>query len=140
MSARSKARKRALDIIFEADAKSVPILTVLGEHQRRRVAEGENDLNPYSVELVEGVAENSESIDQLITLHSTGWSLERMPTVDRAILRIATYELMFNQNIPDPVVVSQAVELAKELSTDDSSSFVHGVLGAISRGSVTSQD
>jgi len=140
MSARSKARKRALDIVFEADAKSVPILAVLGEHQRRRTAEGESELNPYSVELVEGVSENSDNIDQLIESHSTGWSLARMPTVDRAILRIATYELIFNENIPDPVVVSQAVELAKDLSTDDSGAFVHGVLGAISRASVTSQD
>ena len=137
MSARSKARKRALDVVFEADAKGVPILMVLGEHQRRRISEGHNDLNPYSVELAEGVSENLEKIDFLIRDHSTGWSLERMPTVDRAILRIATYELIFGHSVPDPVVVSQAVELAKDLSTDESGAFVHGVLGAISRGNVT---
>lgn len=137
MSARSKARKRALDVVFEADAKGVPILMVLGEHQRRRISEGHNDLNPYSVELAEGVSENLEKIDFLIRDHSTGWSLERMPTVDRAILRIATYELIFGDSVPDPVVVSQAVELAKDLSTDESGAFVHGVLGAISRGNVT---
>jgi N utilization substance protein B len=137
MGARSKARKRALDIVFEADAKGVPILMVLGEHQRRRVSEGESDLNTYSVELAEGVAANMESIDRLISEHSTGWSLERMPTVDRAILRVATFELVFGDSVPDPVVVSQAIELAKDLSTDDSGAFVHGVLGAISRSHVS---
>jgi N utilization substance protein B len=137
MGARSKARKRALDIVFEADAKGVPILMVLGEHQRRRVSEGESDLNTYSVELAEGVAANMESIDRLISEHSTGWSLERMPTVDRAILRVATFELVYGDSVPDPVVVSQAIELAKDLSTDDSGAFVHGVLGAISRSHVS---
>jgi len=137
MGARSKARKRALDIVFEADAKGVPILMVLGEHQRRRVSEGESDLNTYSVELAEGVAANMESIDRLISDHSTGWSLERMPTVDRAILRVATFELVYGDSVPDPVVVSQAIELAKDLSTDDSGAFVHGVLGAISRSHVS---
>lgn len=136
MGARSKARKRALDIVFEADAKGVPILMVLGEHQRRRASEGESDLNTYSVELAEGVAANMETIDRLISDHSTGWSLERMPTVDRAILRVATFELVFGDSVPDPVVISQAIELAKDLSTDDSGAFVHGVLGAISRSHV----
>lgn len=137
MSARSKARKRALDIVFEADAKDVPILMVLGEHQRRRVSDGESSLNAYSVELVEGISANKEDIDRLINEHSTGWSLQRMPTVDRAILRVATFELVYGNSVPDPVVVSQAIELAKDLSTDDSGSFVHGVLGAISRSRVS---
>jgi transcription antitermination protein NusB len=136
MSARSKARKRALDIVFEADAKGVPILMVLGEHQRRRAADGDTDLNPYSVEVVEGVSINREHIDQLISENSTGWSLDRMPTVDRAILRVATFELVYGDSVPDSVVISQAIELAKELSTDDSGSFVHGVLGAISRAQI----
>lgn len=136
MSARSKARKRALDIVFEADAKGVPILMVLGEYQRRRVSDGESDLNAYTIELVNGISANEESIDRLIREYSTGWSLERMPTVDRAILRVATYELIFGDSVPDAVVVSQAIELAKELSTDDSGAFVHGVLGAISRSQI----
>ncbi len=136
MSARSKARKRALDIVFESDAKKVPILMVLGEHQRRRASEGESELNPYTVEVVEGVAANLEGIDRLITENSTGWSLERMPTVDRAILRVATYELVYGDSVPDPVVISQGIELAKQLSTNDSGSFVHGVLGAISRAQI----
>lgn len=133
MSARGKARKRALDIVFEADAKQIPIISVVGEHQRRRVADGQGELNPYSVEIAEGVAKNQESIDALISEFSTGWTIERMPTVDRAILRVAIYELIYNTEIPDAVVISQAVELAKELSTEESGSFVHGVLGAVSR-------
>lgn len=133
MTARGKARKRALDIVFEADAKQIPISSVVGEHQRRRVADGQGELNPYSVEIAEGVAKNQENIDALISEFSTGWTIERMPTVDRAILRVAIYELIYNTEIPDAVVISQAVELAKELSTEESGSFVHGVLGAVSR-------
>lgn len=133
MTARGKARKRALDIVFEADAKQIPISSVVGEHQRRRIADGQGELNPYSVEVAEGVAKNQESIDALISEFSTGWTIERMPTVDRAILRVAIYELIYNTEIPDAVVISQAVELAKELSTEESGSFVHGVLGAVSR-------
>jgi len=137
MSARGKARKRALDIVFEADAKSVPIVMVLGEHQRRREADGDGALNEYAVVIAQGVADHLDEIDALITKNSTSWTLDRMPTVDRAILRVATFELLFNDSVPDAVVVSQAVELAKELSTDESASFVHGVLGAISRASIS---
>jgi N utilization substance protein B len=137
MSARGKARKRALDIVFEADAKSVPIIMVLGEHQRRREADGDGALNEYAVVIAQGVADHLDEIDALITKNSTSWTLDRMPTVDRAILRVATFELLFSDSVPDPVAVSQAVELAKELSTDESASFVHGVLGAISRTSIT---
>jgi len=137
MSARGKARKRALDIVFEADAKSVPIIMVLGEHQRRRETDGDGALNEYAVVIAQGVADHLDEIDALITKNSTSWTLDRMPTVDRAILRVATFELLFSDSVPDPVAVSQAVELAKELSTDESASFVHGVLGAISRTSIT---
>jgi len=137
MSARGKARKRALDIVFEADAKSVPIIMVLGEHQRRREADGDGALNEYAVVIAQGVADHLDEIDALITKNSTSWTLDRMPTVDRAILRVATFELLFSDSVPDPVAVSQAVEMAKELSTDESASFVHGVLGAISRTSIT---
>lgn len=133
MSARGKARKRALDIIFEAESKEVPILMVLGEHVRRRESEGDPELNTYAVELVNFIASNQSQIDSEITANSQGWSLERMPDVDRAILRVSVAELLFMPETPHAVVVSQAVELAQSLSTDDSSSFVHGVLGAVSR-------
>ncbi len=133
MSARGKARKRALDIIFEAESKAVPILMVLGEHVRRRESDGDPDLNPYAVELVNLIASHQPQIDAEITANSQGWSLERMPDVDRAILRLSVAELLFMSETPHAVVVSQAVELAQSLSTDDSGSFVHGVLGAVSR-------
>ena len=133
MSARGKARKRALDIIFEAESKQVPILMVLGEHVRRRESEGDPELNAYCVELVNFIAANQSQIDSEITSNSQGWSLERMPDVDRAILRVSVAELLFMPDTPHAVVVSQAVELAQSLSTDDSGSFVHGVLGAVSR-------
>ena len=133
MSARGKARKRALDIIFEAESKDVPIAMILGEHVRRRESEGDPDLNPYAVELVRLVASYQEQVDVEITTNSQGWTLERMPDVDRAILRLSVAELMFMTDTPHAVVVSQAVELAQNLSTDESGSFVHGVLGAVSR-------
>ena len=133
MSDRGKARKRALDIIFEAESKDVPIAMILGEHVRRRESEGDPDLNPYAVELVRLVASFQEQIDVEITTNSQGWTLERMPDVDRAILRLSVAELMFMTDTPHAVVVSQAVELAQNLSTDESGSFVHGVLGAVSR-------
>lgn len=133
MSARGKARKRALDIIFEAESKQVPILMVLGEHVRRRESEGDPELNAYAVDLVNLIASHQSQIDGEITSNSQGWSLERMPDVDRAILRVSVAELLFMPDTPHAVVVSQAVELAQSLSTDDSGSFVHGVLGAISR-------
>jgi N utilization substance protein B len=133
MSARGKARKRALDIIFEAESKEVPILMVLGEHVRRRESEGDPELNTYAVELVNFIAANQSQIDGEITSNSQGWSLDRMPDVDRAILRVSVAELLFMPDTPHAVVVSQAVELAQSLSTDDSGSFVHGVLGAVSR-------
>lgn len=133
MSARGKARKRALDIIFEAESKEVPILMVLGEHVRRRESDGDPELNTYAIELVNFIASNHVQIDDEITANSQGWSLERMPDVDRAILRLSVAELLFMPETPHAVVVSQAVELAQSLSTDDSGSFVHGVLGAVSR-------
>ena len=133
MSPRGKARKRALDIIFEAESKDVPIAMILGEHVRRRESDGDPDLNPYAVELVRLVASFQEQIDVEITTNSQGWTLERMPDVDRAILRLSVAELMFMTDTPHAVVVSQAVELAQNLSTDESGSFVHGVLGAVSR-------
>jgi transcription antitermination protein NusB len=133
VSARGKARKRALDIIFEAESKEVPIPMILGEHTRRRESDGDPDLNPYAIELVNAVALHHAQIDAEIAAHSQGWTLDRMPDVDRSILRLSVAELLFMSEVPHAVVVSQAVELAQSLSTDESGSFVHGVLGAVSR-------
>lgn len=134
MSARSKARKRALDILFEADAKGIPISSVLADTIRRRAAAGEPALNPYCIELVEGVAANVDSVDAQVQANLDSWDLARLPSVDRGVLRIGAFELMHRDDVPDAVVISEAVELATSLSTDESPSFVNGVLGNIARG------
>ena len=131
MSARSKARKRALDVLFEADAKDVPPASVLAETIRRRAADGDPDLNPYTIELVEGVIANRTAVDATLTASLEDWTLERLPAVDREVLRLGAYELLFCGDVPDAVAISEAVELARSLSTDESPAFVNGVLGAL---------
>jgi transcription antitermination protein NusB len=127
MAARSKARKRAVDVLYEADLRGSDPLAVL----RDRVADGNPPVPEHAVRLVEGVVEQQPRIDELIEQHTRGWSLERLPDVDRAILRMAVYELLWVDDVPDPVAIDEAVELAKALSTDDSPAYVNGVLGAI---------
>ena len=133
MSARSKARKRALDILFEADSKSIPIASVLADTVRRREASKEPALNPHTVALVEGVVAHQAAIDAAIEAVAEGWSLARMPAVDRAILRIGTYEVLFLGDVPTGVAISEAVDLASSLSTDESPAFVNGVLSGVAR-------
>lgn len=129
MGARTKARKRAVDVLFEADQRGLDVIEVLA----RRVAEPgtEAALPQYAVELVEGVAERRERIDEILATHSHGWTVERMPAVDRALLRVGTWEVLYNDDVPDAVAVSEAVELAGSLSTDDSPAFVNGLLGRV---------
>ena len=114
MAARSKARKRALDVLFEADQRGAPVLDVL----RDRIAEPgtEAALPQYSVDLVEGVLEHRERIDEALSTYSQGWTLERMPAVARAILRLGAFEVLFADDVPDAVAVDEAVELARALS------------------------
>ena len=127
MPARSKARKRALDILFEAEARSEPLLGLLAE----RIAAADPPVPDYAAELVRGVHEHAALIDDLLTTHSQGWALERMPAVDRNILRIGVYELLWQNQVPDAVAISEAVTLAADLSTDDSPAFVTGLLGRL---------
>ncbi len=128
MAARSKARKRAVDILYEADLRDRDRIELL----RERVADTTTPpVNDHTVRLVEGVAGNATRIDELISRHAHGWSLERLPDVDRAILRMAVYELLWVDDVPDAVVLDEAVSLARELSTDDSPAYVNGVLGAV---------
>jgi N utilization substance protein B len=127
MAARSKARKRALDILFEAELRGLPTLQLLSERQSL----GDVPVQPYAAELVRGVATHSERIDELISWNLVDWTLERMPAVDRNILRIGVYELLWASDVPDGVAISEAVALAQDLSTDNSSSFVNGVLARI---------
>jgi N utilization substance protein B len=127
VAARSKARKRALDILFEAELRGLPTLQLLSERQ----SVGDVPVQPYAAELVRGVATHSERIDELISWNLVDWTLERMPAVDRNILRIGVYELLWADGVPDGVAISEAVALAQDLSTDNSASFVNGVLARI---------
>ena len=118
MSARSKARKRALDILYESDMRELQPLDVLATQTDRRATEGEPELNSYVTELVEGVIAHQERIDELLSTYSMGWSLERMPAVDRSILRLSTYEVLYRDDIPVTVAISVDVAVAQDLSTD----------------------
>ncbi|GAA5229660.1 transcription antitermination factor NusB [Arthrobacter cryoconiti] len=126
-SARSKARRRALDILFESEQRNVTAFSALTARREKT----DQIINPYTVELVEGVTSMQEVIDEHLQTYSQGWTLERMPAVDRIILRLGAWELLFNDDVPDAVAVSEAVELAKVLSTDESPQFVNGLLGRL---------
>jgi N utilization substance protein B len=129
MSARSKARKRALDILYEADVRGIDALTTLAE----RVALADPPVNEYTIELIEGIASCRSRIDEILSEYAEGWSLERMPDVDRAVLRLGVYEVLWRADVPDAVAIDEAVELAKSLSTDESPRFVNGILARVLR-------
>lgn len=127
MPARSKARKRALDVLFEAELRSEPVLDVLAE----RAADETPPLPAYAVGLVRGVYAHRDRIDELLSSHAHGWALDRMPAVDRNVLRIGTFELLWADDVPDPVAISEAVQLARDLSTEGSPAFVNGLLARL---------
>lgn len=129
MSARSKARKRALDVLYESELRDVDPVTTLAE----RIKLAEPPVNDYTIELVEGVHGHQQRIDEILAEYAEGWSVERMPDVDRAVLRLGVYELLWRPDVPDAVAIDEAVELAKSLSTDESPKFVNGVLGRVLR-------
>jgi N utilization substance protein B len=135
MAARSKARKRALDVIFEGEVRGLTPDGTLAQ----RLDVPDRPLNDYTVELVRGVAAHLTELDETIAAHAEGWTLARMPSVDRNVLRLATFEILHVDDVPDAVAVSEALELVRELSTDESPAFVNGVLGAIVRhkGTIT---
>lgn len=126
MSARRKARKRALDFLYEADIRNGNAIDLLGTR-------GESDLSQsdYVMELLVGVSNNKEKIDELITTYAQGWDMDRMPAIDRNILRIALFEILFKNDLDDQIAASEAVEIASELSTEDSAKYINGVLGRI---------
>ncbi|WP_309069996.1 transcription antitermination factor NusB [Arthrobacter sp.] len=127
MSARSKARRRALDILFEAEQRSVsPIEALQGRREKTDTV-----INEYSVEIIEGVMAHGTQIDEFLSTYSQGWTLDRMPAVDRMILRVGSWELLYNEDVPDTVAVSEAVQLATMLSTDESPAFINGLLGRL---------
>ncbi len=130
MPARSRARKRALDILFEAEQRGVDPVALAGERLAGAAVTGV-PVPEFAVQLVEGVAAHRERIDEILSTYSQGWSLGRMPAVDRTVLRMATYELLYDDDVPDAVVLDEAVGLVKALSTDDSPAFVNGLLGRL---------
>ena len=126
MSARSKARKRALDILFESDIRKNSATELLTLRPPEDLSQGE-----YYAKIVSGVVANQEKIDELIVTYAQGWDMDRMPAIDRNILRIAIFEILWESDVDDSVAASQAVELATDLSTMDSASYINGVLGRI---------
>lgn len=130
MPARRRARKRALDVLYEADLRGVPVLQTLDAYVGRLESPKPEHL-PYAISLVRGVNEHLGRIDETLSTYAEGWTLDRMPVVDRNLARIAVYELFYVDEIDDPVAITEAVELAKELSTDDSPRFLNGLLGRI---------
>jgi transcription antitermination protein NusB len=129
VAARSKARKRAIDVLYESDLRGADPLTTL----RDRIELADPPVNPFTVDVVEGVQRHRRGIDDILTAYSDGWTVDRMPGVDRAVLRLGVYELLWSQDTPDAVIIDEAVELAKTLSTDESPRFVNGVLARVLR-------
>ena len=132
MSARSKARKQALDLLYEADIRGASALDLL---QSRDVGEECPDARPireFTKELISGISANTRKIDELITTYAQGWDMDRLPAVDRNILRLAIYEIVWSTELADGIAIDEALTLAKELSTDESAGYIHGVLGKIS--------
>ena len=127
VGSRSKARKRALDVLFEADQRGVDPLGVLAVRQ----AALDPPINPYTAVIVQGVVERQERIDELISTYAQGWSMDRMPAVDRSLLRLGAWEVLYSDEVPDAVAVDEAITLARSLSTDDSPTFVSGLLGRL---------
>ena len=130
---RGKARKRAIDVLYGADVREESINASLLAEENRQLADPTKRANSwaYAQKIVQGVAEHGDEIDELIETYSQGWTIERMPAVDRAIIRIGIWELLYNPDVPEAVAISEAVEEAKSLSTEDSSGFVNGLLGRI---------
>ena len=132
MSARSKARKQALDLLYEADIRGSSALELL---LSRDVIEDGPDARPireFTKELISGISTNSRKIDELITTYAQGWDMDRLPAVDRNILRLAIFEIVWTADLADGIAIDEALTLAKELSTEESAGYIHGVLGKIS--------
>jgi N utilization substance protein B len=132
VSARSKARKQSLDLLYESDIRGTTSIDLL---ELRDVLEEGPDARPireYTKTLISGVDTHKRKIDELITTYAKGWDMDRLPTVDRNILRIGIFEILWQEDVPDAVAIDEALALAKEISTDESSGYIHGVLGRIS--------
>ena len=131
MSARSKARKQALDLLYETDIRGTNLVETLGSRDIPAEGPDARPIREYTKELVNGVSDNRRKIDELITTYAQGWDMDRLPAVDRNILRLGIYEILWSTDVPMSVAIDEALILAKELSSDDSSKYIHGVLGRI---------
>ena len=131
MSARSKARKQALDLLYETDIRGTDLVKTLVERDIPADGPDARPIREYTRELVNGVSDNRRKIDELITTYAQGWDMDRLPAVDRNILRLGIYEILWSNSVPTGVAIDEALDLAKEISSDDSSKYIHGVLGRI---------
>jgi len=131
VSARSKARKQALDLLYETDIRGTNPLETLVARDIPADGPDARPIREYTRELVNGVSDNRRKIDELITTYAQGWDMDRLPAVDRNILRLGIYEILWSTSVPTSVAIDEALDLAKELSSDDSSKYIHGVLGRI---------
>jgi N utilization substance protein B len=132
VGARTKARKRALDLLYGADVREESINAALATETARAEADPKRSNSwDYARQIVVGITEHGDEIDELIETYSQGWTIARMPAIDRALLRIGIWEILFNDEVPDSVAISEAVESARLHSTEDSAGFVNGLLGRI---------
>lgn len=131
MSARSKARKQALDLLYETDIRGTNLVETLVSRDIPAEGPDARPIREYTKELVNGVSNNRRKIDELITTYAQGWDMDRLPAVDRNILRLGIYEILWSSDVPMSVAIDEALLLAQELSSDDSSKYIHGVLGRI---------
>jgi N utilization substance protein B len=132
VSARSKARKQALDLLYEADMRGASAADLLATRDVVEEGPDSRPIRDFTKELIAGVSENKRKIDELISTYAQGWDMDRLPAVDRNILRLAIYEVIWSDELADGIAIDEALTLAKELSTDDSAGYIHGVLGRIS--------
>ena len=132
MSARSKARKQALDILYESDIRSSDAMAILESRDATEEGPDARPIRDFTRELISGVTANKRKIDELIATYAQGWDMDRLAAVDRNILRLGIYEIVWSDELADGIAIDEALTLAKDLSTDDSATFIHGLLGKIS--------
>ena len=131
MSARSKARKQSLDLLYESDIRGTVALEILESRDIEGVGPDARPIREYTKELISGISEHRRKIDELISTYAQGWDMDRLPAVDRNILRLGIFELLWGKELTDSIIIDEALTLAKDLSTEESAGYIHGVLGRI---------
>ena len=131
MSARSKARKQSLDLLYESDIRGTVALEILESRDIEEVGPDARPIREYTKELISGISEHRRKIDELISTYAQGWDMDRLPAVDRNILRLGIFELLWGRELTDSIIIDEALTLAKDLSTEESAGYIHGVLGRI---------